>query len=142
MGPEITTTSQARMHCQHSYASSTRTVTVWGTGTPRREFMHVDDLAAATFFLMGLDDPPDWINVGSGDEVTIRRLAEIVRDACGAHCELTFDATKPDGTPRKLIDSSRLRTLGWKPSISLPDGIRQTVASYREEKAAGQLRGG
>ena len=117
-------------------------VTLWGTGTPRREFLHVDDLAAALLFLLRLPDPPDWVNVGTGQEVTIRQLAELVRDAVGARCELVFDATKPDGTPRKLIDCSRLHGLGWKPELSLAEGIRRTVACYREEKAAGRLRGG
>lgn len=117
-------------------------VTLWGTGTPRREFLHVDDLAAALLFLLRLPDPPDWVNVGTGQEVTIRQLAVLVRDAVGARCELVFDATKPDGTPRKLIDCSRLHGLGWKPELSLAEGIRRTVACYREEKAAGRLRGG
>ena len=118
-----------------------RTVTLWGTGTPLREFLHVDDLAAALRFLLRHADPPDWVNVGSGEEVTIRRLAELAREACGATCELAFDPTKPDGTPRKLIDSSRLHGLGWKPAIPLAEGVRRTVACYRAEKAAGRLRG-
>ena len=121
--------------------SGARSVPIWGTGKPLREFLHVDDLAAATFFLLGLDNPPDWVNVGTGEEVTIRQLAELVRDACGAQCELAFDASKPDGTPRKLIDCSRLHNLGWKPSLTLAEGIRRTVECYRQEKAAGQARG-
>ncbi len=120
--------------------SGVRSVPIWGTGTPLREFLHVDDLADATFFLLGLANPPDWVNVGTGEEVTIRQLAELVRDACGAKCELTFDSTKPDGTPRKLIDCARLHALGWKPSLTLDEGIRRTVACYREEKAAGRAR--
>ena len=122
-------------------SSGARRVPIWGTGTPLREFLHVDDLAAATCFLLGLNNPPDWVNVGTGEEVTIRQLAELVRDACGVKCELVFDATKPDGTPRKLIDCARLHNLGWKPSLTLAEGIRRTVACYRQEKAEGRARG-
>jgi len=118
-----------------------RTVTLWGTGTPLREFLHVDDVASGLIFLLRHPNPPDWVNIGSGNEVSIRQLAELVRDACGATCELKFDASKPDGTPRKLIDCSRLHGLGWKPSLTLVEGIRRAVASYREEKAAGRARG-
>jgi len=116
-------------------------VTLWGSGTPLREFLHVDDLASAALFLLQRDAPPDWVNVGSGEEVSIRRLAELVREATGATCDLAFDPAKPDGTPRKLSDTRRLRALGWKPAISLRDGIRATVDCYRQEKAAGRLRG-
>jgi GDP-L-fucose synthase len=101
----------------------------------------VDDVASGLLFLLRHPDPPDWVNIGSGIEVTIRQLAELVRDACGANCELAFDPSKPDGTPRKLIDCSRLHNLGWKPALTLAEGIRRTVASYREEKAAGRARG-
>jgi len=118
-----------------------RTVTLWGTGTPLREFLHVDDVASGLLFLLRHPNPPDWVNIGSGNEVSIRQLAELVRDACSATCELAFDSSKPDGTPRKLIDCSRLHGLGWKPSLTLAEGIRRTVACYREEKAAGRARG-
>ena len=121
--------------------SGARTVTLWGTGKPLREFLHVDDVASALIFLLRHPNPPDWVNIGSGNEVSIRQLAELVRNACGAKCELAFDATKPDGTPRKLIDCARLHGLGWKPSLTLAEGIRRTVACYREEKAAGRARG-
>ena len=121
--------------------SGVRTVTLWGTGKPLREFLHVDDVASGLIFLLRRPNPPDWVNIGSGNEVSIRQLAELVRDACGAKCELAFDASKPDGTPRKLIDCSRLHSLGWKPSLTLAEAIRRTVASYREEKAAGRARG-
>ena len=120
--------------------SGAKSVTVWGTGTPLREFLHVDDLADATFFLLGQENPPDWVNVGTGEEVSIRQLAEMVREACGARCELVFDASKPDGTPRKLSDCSRLKSLGWKPSLTFAESVRRTVASYRAEKAAGTAR--
>lgn len=108
-------------------------VTLWGTGSALREFLHVDDLADAVLFLLRQDNPPDWVNVGSGEEVSIRQLAELVRDACGARCELRWDATKPDGTPRKLLDCAKLRALGWTPRISLREGLGRTVADYRRE---------
>ncbi len=116
-------------------------VTLWGTGTPRRDFLHVDDLARALLFLLRLNQPPDWVNVGSGEEVTIRELAEQVRAAVGTTAVLRFDASKPDGTPRKLCDTSLLRSLGWRPEIPLAEGLRRTVADYRAECAAGLLRG-
>jgi GDP-L-fucose synthase len=106
-------------------------VTLWGTGAPRREFLHVDDLARALFFLLRLDDPPDWVNVGSGEDLTIRELAEQVQAAVGTRCALRFDTSKPDGPPRKLCDTSLIRRLGWHPAIPLPDGLRRTVAEYR-----------
>jgi GDP-L-fucose synthase len=103
-----------------------RQVVLWGTGTPRREFLHADDLADALRFLIESYDSPEIINVGCGEDVTIRELAEIVLDVVGFEAELVFDATKPDGTPRKMLDITRLRKLGWNPRISLRDGIRQT----------------
>ena len=120
--------------------SGARSVTIWGTGTPLREFLHVDDVASGLLFLLRHPNPPDWVNIGSGHEIAIRRLAERVRDACGATCEIVYDASKPDGTPRKLIDCRLLHSLGWKPSLTLAEGIRRTVAAYREEKASGRLR--
>lgn len=116
-------------------------VTVWGTGVALREFLHVDDLADAVLFLMRQDNPPDWVNIGSGIEISIRRLVEIIREACGAYCSITWDATKPDGMPRKLLDCTRLHALGWQPSISLEKGIAQTVQDYRQELADGRIRG-
>ena len=108
-------------------------VIVWGTGTPRREFLHVDDLASACRFLLENHDDPALINVGFGDDVTIRELAETVCEAVGFSGSLTFDTTKPDGTPRKLMDSSRLLALGWKPRIALREGIRRTYEWYLHE---------
>ena len=105
-------------------------VVVWGTGTPRREFLHADDLAAACRFLLENYDEPALINVGYGDDVTIRELAETICEVVGFQGALTFDTTKPDGTPRKLMDSTRLRALGWKPTISLREGIRTTYEWY------------
>ena len=105
-------------------------VIVWGTGTPRREFLHVDDLAAAWRFLIETHDDPALINVGFGDDVTIRELAETICEVIGFSGVLKFDTTKPDGTPRKLMDSTRLLSLGWKPRIALREGIRQTYGWY------------
>ncbi len=99
-------------------------IPIWGTGTPRREFLHVDDLADACYFLLENYDSPEIVNIGCGDDVTIREVAQTVCDAVGFHGELVFDTSKPDGTPRKLLDMSKMFGLGWKPKISLPDGIR------------------
>ena len=106
--------------------SAAPSVTVWGTGSPRREFLHVDDLAAASLFLMRHYDSGEIVNVGCGEDVTIRELAEMVKDAVGYQGDLVFDTTKPDGTPRKLLDVSRLSALGWTPRIPLAEGIRST----------------
>lgn len=103
-----------------------RELVVWGTGTPRREFLHVDDCASACLFLLEKYDSPEIINVGSGEDITIRDLAELVCDVVGFDGELTWDKTKPDGTPRKLLDISKLRALGWTPSISLREGVIQS----------------
>jgi GDP-L-fucose synthase len=105
-------------------------VTVWGTGTPRREFLHVDDMAAATVFLMESYSDGEIVNVGTGEDVSIRELAEMVRDAVDYCGDLRFDTSKPDGTPRKLLDVSRLQRLGWKARIPLMEGIRTTYAWF------------
>ncbi len=118
---------------ENARLSGAASETLWGTGSALREFLHVDDLASAVTFVLSLDNPPDWANVGSGEEVSIKRLAEMVRDACGASCEIKWDATRPDGTPRKLLDCSILRNLGWKPAVSLKEGIARTVLDYRAE---------
>ena len=115
-------------------------VVIWGTGNPLREFMHVDDLAFAILHLLQLDDPPDWVNVGSGIEVSIRELAERIKETVGYEGELLFDSAKPDGSPRKLMDSSLLRSTGWKPRISLEDGLVSTYADFQRELAEGTLR--
>jgi GDP-L-fucose synthase len=104
--------------------SGAPSVTLWGTGSPRREFLHVDDLAAACLVLLEKYDDPVPINVGVGEDVTIRELAELVASVVGYEGRLEWDASKPDGTPRKLLDVSRLKTLGWTPGISLVEGIR------------------
>ena len=116
-------------------------VVAWGTGSPRREFLHVDDLADACAYLLRLETPPDWINVGSGTDVTIRELTETVRDVVGYSGRIVWDSTKPDGTPRKLMDVSRLTALGWTARIGLAEGVRKTYSSFLDELAAGSLRG-
>ena len=106
--------------------SSARELVVWGTGTPRREFLHVDDCASACLSLLEKYDSPEIVNVGCGEDISIRELAELVCQVVGFDGELSWDKTKPDGTPRKLLDVSKLRGLGWTPTIPLRDGIAQT----------------
>jgi GDP-L-fucose synthase len=121
--------------------SGTAQVTAWGSGSPRREFLHVDDLAEACAFLLGRGDPPDWINVGTGTDVTIRELTQMVAEATGYKGRVSWDESMPDGTPRKLLDVSRMSALGWKARIGLREGIAATYRSFLEEKKAGALRG-
>lgn len=109
-------------------------VVVWGSGTPRREFLHVDDLAAACRFLLETYDSPEIINVGCGEDITIRELAELISEIVGFDGKLVFDSAKPDGTPRKLLDVTRLTRLGWTPRIALRDGIRSTYEWYVRER--------
>ena len=106
--------------------SGAREIVVWGSGKPRREFLHVDDLASACLFLLENYDSPEIINVGCGEDISIRELAVVICDIVGFEGELAWDGTKPDGTPRKLLDITKLRGLGWHPTISLRDGIAQT----------------
>ena len=106
-------------------------VTLWGTGSPRREFLHVDDLAAACLRLLDVYDEDEHINVGVGDDVTIAELAALVADIVGYSGEVEWDAAKPDGTPRKLLDVSRISALGWEPQIGLAEGIGSTHEEYR-----------
>jgi GDP-L-fucose synthase len=106
-------------------------LTVWGTGKPRREFLHVDDLASACLLLLEKYDSPEIINVGCGEDISIRELAELICDVVGFDGELAWDTTKPDGTPRKLLDVTRLFALGWKPAIPLRDGIARTYEWFR-----------
>jgi GDP-L-fucose synthase len=106
--------------------SGARELVAWGTGTPRREFLHVDDCAAACLHLLEKYDSPEIINVGCGEDISIRELAEMICDVVGFEGELRWDKTKPDGTPRKLLDVSKLRALGWKPTIGLRDGVART----------------
>ena len=108
-------------------------VVVWGTGTPLREFLHVDDLADATLILMERYDDPNPINVGVGDDLTILELAQLISRIVGYSGELTFDSSKPDGMPRKLLDVTRINELGWKPKISLTEGVKKTYDWYLEQ---------
>lgn len=109
---------------------------VWGTGQPRREFLHVDDMADACLFLLRNYDSPEIINVGCGEDITIRELGELICEVVGFKGELTFDASKPDGTPRKLLDVSRITALGWQPRIPLRDGIARTYEWFLEHEGA------
>jgi GDP-L-fucose synthase len=118
-----------------------REVVAWGTGSPRREFLHVDDLADACAHLLTLEDPPDWINVGTGEDVTIRELTHAVAEVVGFKGTIRWDESKPDGAPRKLLDVSRLGALGWRAKIDLRDGLKRTYASFLTDKANGTLRG-
>jgi GDP-L-fucose synthase len=102
-------------------------VTIWGTGTPRREFMHVDDLADACYFLLQNYNEPGLVNIGWGEDISIKELATLIANEVGYTDSLEFDTSKPDGTPRKLMDTTKLSNLGWKPSIKLKEGIRMTV---------------
>lgn len=111
-------------------------VEVWGTGTPRREFLHVDDLADACLFLMQRYEDERWVNVGWGSDVTIEELARTILRVVGFTGELQFDRTKPDGTPRKLLNTERLSRLGWKPTVELDDGIRLTYEWFLRNRAA------
>ena len=115
-------------------------VMAWGTGTPKREFLHVDELAEACAFLLQLSNPPDLINIGTGTDVTIKELTELVAQVTGFRGRIEWDTAKPDGTPRKLMDVSRLTALGWQSRIGLREGVEKTYASYLAEKAAGTLR--
>jgi GDP-L-fucose synthase len=124
-----------------------KTVTVWGTGSPRREFLHSDDMAAACLFLMGLPDErfdtllksdhPPLINIGCGQDLTIRELAELIAGVVGFEGNIVFDADKPNGTPRKLLDVSRLENLGWKPSTPLRTGLQQVCGAFMQTTRAG-----
>lgn len=112
--------------------SGAESVEVWGTGSPLREFLHVDDLANACLFLMETYNEAGHVNVGSGSEISIKNLAELIKDVVGFEGSLNWDTTKPDGTPRKLMDNSKINELGWQPEISLEEGVRKVY----EEKFA------
>lgn len=119
----------------HAKQTNASALTVWGTGTPRREFLHTDDLADACLFLLERQPPGgEMFNVGCGEDVTIRELAEIVCRVVGFQGEIVFDTSKPDGTPRKLLDMSKLFTMGWKPKIPLEDGIRHAYQWFLENR--------
>ena len=113
-----------------------RSVTLWGTGQPRREFLHVDDLASAACFVMETYEGGDLLNVGMGEDLSIAELAELVARVVGYHGEIRFDSSRPDGTPRKLLDLSRLHALGWQAHIGLEEGIRATYDWYCDHMSA------
>ena len=108
-------------------------VTIWGTGTPRREFMHVDDLANACYFLLQHYNEAGLVNIGWGEDVSIKELAEMIASEVGYTGALKFDTTKPDGTPRKLMDTTKINNLGWKASIKLKEGISKTIEEVKDQ---------
>lgn len=127
----------AMIHKFHlAKAAGRSTMTLWGTGAPRREFLHSEDLADACLMLLETYSSDQFINVGSGTDVTIKELAGLVQEAVGYEGDIEWDATQPDGTPRKLMDGSRLRALGWAPKISLPEGIASAYAWFLENRQA------
>ena len=115
-------------------------VQAWGTGSPKREFLHVDDLADACAFLLQLENPPDLVNVGYGSDITIRELVELVAEIVGYTGSIIWDESKPDGTPRKLLDTSRINQLGWQPRIPLKEGLVNTYQAFLEELHSNRLR--
>lgn len=115
-------------------------VVIWGTGKPRREFLHVDDLAAAIVHLLNVEDPPDWVNVGTGVDLSILELAQLIADIVGFRGRIVTDPSMPDGMPQKLTDISRIRRLGWEPRITLADGIRRTYHEFLRSIDEGALR--
>ena len=108
-------------------------VTVWGSGNPKREFLHVDDLAEACLMMMETYDGKDFLNIGYGDDISISDLASLIKEITGFKGSIVFDISKPDGTVRKLMDSSKIRQVGWKPKIDLKDGITETYQQYRRD---------
>jgi GDP-L-fucose synthase len=116
------------------------TETLWGTGSPKREFLHVDDLASAVVLLGAVYDSKEHLNIGTGEDLTIKELAELVAQLAGFTGEIAWDATKPDGTPRKVLDVSKAKSLGWAPQISLRDGIASTIAWYKDATVKGEAR--
>jgi GDP-L-fucose synthase len=127
--------------CHEAKISNAPSLTVWGTGKPRRELLHVDDCAAACLFLMQNYAGDDIVNIGVGEDVSIRQLAELVKETVGFPGELVFDSTKPDGTPRKLVDVSRMQDMGWKAKIGLEQGLRMTYDWYLAQLSEGELHG-
>jgi GDP-L-fucose synthase len=115
-------------------------VVIWGTGTPQREFLHADDAAAGIVHLLELENPPDWVNLGCGTDISIGTLACLVKDAVGYTGECIFDTSKPDGTPRKLTDISKINATGWTAKIPIEQGVAMAYQSFLEEQAAGTLR--
>ena len=122
-------------------ASGRPSVTLWGTGTPRREFIHVDDLSAAGVFLMNNYDDSEIINVGAGNDMSVKEYAELISKIVGFKGEILFDKTKPDGAPRKLLDNTKIKNLGWSPGIDLETGIKATYSWYEEHAFQKSSRG-
>lgn len=120
--------------------SAAAEVVVWGTGSPMREFLHADDAARGILHLLQLEDPPDWVNLGCGKDISIGDLARLVKEVVGFQGALTFDTSRPDGTPRKLTDISLIRSTGWEPAISIEDGVKKTYDAFLEEIANDRLR--
>ena len=115
-------------------------VAIWGSGTPLREFLHADDAAAGILHLLQIESPPDWVNLGCGIDISIGDLARLVMKTVGYEGELTFDTSKPDGTPRKLTDISKIKATGWAPKIPIEEGVPMAYQSFLDEQAAGTLR--
>jgi GDP-L-fucose synthase len=120
--------------------NNTPTVTLWGTGIARRDFLHADDLAEGLLTVLGLENPPDWINIGYGSDVSIKEVAELIAKITGFQGELLWDSSKPDGTLRKLMDSSKLLATGWKPKYDLETGLRHAYEDFKMLQLAGTLR--
>jgi GDP-L-fucose synthase len=115
-------------------------VVLWGTGTPKREFLHVDDLAEACFHILKLDNPPDWVNIGSGKDISMIDVSKLIAEIVGFTGQIIRDESKPDGAPRKLLDISRLKGLGWASKIKLKDGLKDTYDSFLNAKKLGTAR--
>lgn len=115
-------------------------ITIWGTGTPRREFLYVDDLAEACFHLVGHENPPDWVNVGTGKDISILELTHLIAEIIGFSGQICNDPSKPDGTPRKLLDMTLGHSLGWQAKTSLREGLTQAYQAYLQESQQGKVR--
>jgi GDP-L-fucose synthase len=115
-------------------------VTIWGTGTPRREFLHTDDLAQACLHLLSLDNPPDWVNVGTGEDIAIIDLAHLVAKTIGYSGDILTDPSKPDGTPRKLLDISKIKATGWSPKVPFDQGLAAAYQDFQSSLAQGAAR--
>ena len=116
------------------------TVTIWGTGTPRREFLHTDDLAAACFHLLNLENPPDWVNVGTGTDITILELAHTIAETVGYTGQILTAPSKPDGTPRKLLDITKIQATGWSPKIPFKQGLTAAYNDFKTTLTTGAAR--
>ena len=119
--------------CHEARLRGDTALTIWGTGTPRREFLFVDDLAEACFHLLGLENPPDWVNIGTGDDIPILDAARLVAETVGFHGQIVTDPSRPDGTPRKLLDTALMASLGWTARTPLKDGLARTYEAFQRE---------